>query len=307
MRGQGMCRSILGSHISHCQLAPAVDIIWRNRSRQPRKTHTLEPRMSQTESYPSSFDGLLEILARLRGPDGCPWDREQTRHSLKRQFVEEVFELLEAIDQDDADLMAEELGDVLLHLAYQLRMGEETGDFRSTEVFAKLVEKLVRRHPHVFGGAIARDAREVEASWEAIKRREREETQDEDASMLRGVPKGMPSLAYAQTIQVRAARTGFDWDDYRGVLEKVSEELGELAETETEPERERELGDLLFSIVNAARWLDLDAEGALRKANARFYQRFARMEALSRQRGLSFLDLPMEHKESLWREAKAAE
>ena len=206
--------------------------------------------MTQPESYPSSFDGLLEILARLRGPDGCPWDREQTRHSLKRQLVEEVYELLEAIDRDDADLMAEELGDVLLHLAYQLRMGEEAGDFRSTEVFAKLVEKLVRRHPHVFGGATARDARDVEASWEAIKRRERAETQDEDASMLQGVPKGMPSLAYAQTIQVRAARTGFDWDDYEGVLEKVSEELRELAETETEPDRERELGDLLFSLVN---------------------------------------------------------
>ena len=260
--------------------------------------------MTQTERYPSTFDGLLQLLDRLRGPEGCPWDREQTRHSLKRQLLEECYELLEAIDEDDAQGIASELGDVMLHAGFQLRLGEEAGEFTSTEVFAKLIEKLVRRHPHVFGDKTAGDAREVEANWEEIKRKEREEDPGKDTSLLEGVPKGMPSLAYAQTVQVRAARTGFDWDDYHGVIDKVAEEAQELRAAESEQEREHELGDLLFSMVNAARWLDIDAEAALRQANARFYSRFSRIESLSRERGLSFLDMPLRDKESLWQEAK---
>ena len=256
------------------------------------------------EKYPSTFEGLLQLLERLRGPDGCPWDREQTRQSLRRQFVEEFYELLEAIDQDDAAHMADELGDVMLHIGFQLRLGEEAGDFTPSDVLAKLIEKLVRRHPHVFGDVAAGDAREVEANWEEIKRKEREDQPGNEASLLEGVPRGMPSLAYAQTVQVRAARTGFDWDDFSGVLGKVAEEVGELEEVESGPDRERELGDLLFSMVNAARWLGVDAEAALRQANSRFYTRFARMESLSRERDLSFLDMPLEDKESLWQEAK---
>ena len=263
--------------------------------------------MTHAERYPSSFDGLRQVLQHLRSPEGCPWDREQTRHSLKGQFLEECYELLEAMDGDDAQRIVEELGDVLLHVAYQLRFGEEASEFDSEEVFGRLVDKLVRRHPHVFGDAEARDAGEVETSWEAIKRREREEEPGEERSMLDGVPRGMPSLGYSQTIQARAARAGFDWDDYGGVLDKVSEELRELETAGSEEEREAELGDVLFSMVNASRWLGVDAEGALRRANARFYERFARMESLSRRRGVSFLDLPMEEKELLWQEAKGLE
>ena len=267
----------------------------------------MELRMTEDQSFPSTFEGLLQLLQRLRGPDGCPWDREQTRQSLRRQFVEEFYELLEAIDQDDATHMAEELGDVMLHMGFQLRLGEEAGEFTPSEVLARLIEKLVRRHPHVFGDAAAGDARDVEANWEEIKQKEREGQPGNEASLLEGVPRGMPSLAYAQTVQVRAARTGFDWDDYSGVVAKVAEEVEELEEVESVPDRERELGDLLFSMVNAARWLGVDAEAALRQANARFFTRFARMESLSRERNLSFLDMPLEDKESLWQEAKRLE
>ena len=257
-----------------------------------------------SNNYPSTYDGLLQLLQDLRGPDGCPWDREQTSDSLKRQFLEECYELLEAIDQRDNRKLVEELGDVMLHLAFQLQIGVEAGTLTQERVFQTLIEKLVRRHPHVFGDAEAGDAREVESNWEAIKRTERAEA---DTSLLEGVPKGMPCLAYAQTMQVRAARTGFDWDDFRGVLAKVAEELEELDTVESALERERELGDLLFSIVNAARWLGVDAEGALRQSNARFFLRFATMERLSRERGQSFPDLSLDEKESLWQQAKTLE
>jgi MazG family protein len=266
--------------------------------------------MSNQARYPSAYEGLLQILERLRGPDGCPWDREQTRESLKSQLLEECYELIEAIEHGDAQELVEELGDVLLNVAFQVQIGQENGEFTSEQVFQALIEKLVRRHPHVFGddpllSPLARgttgglDARQVEANWEALRRKEKQ-----GASILDGVPRQMPALAYAQSVQVRAARTGFDWDDFQGVLGKVVEELKELEDTESDAEREQELGDLLFSLVNAARWLGLDAEGALRQANSRFYRRFATMEKLSHERGLSFSDLPLAEKEALWQEAK---
>ena len=251
--------------------------------------------------YASTYEGLLELVERLRGPDGCPWDREQTRDSLKGLFLEECYELVEAIEQDDPEKLVEELGDVLFHVAFQLQIAREKGEFAQERVFETLVDKLVRRHPHVFGDAEAADAGEVLENWDAIKRREMSGT---DSSILDGVPRTMPGLSYAQAVQDRAARMGFDWEDYRGVLDKVAEELRELDEAQSEPKREGELGDLLFSVVNAARWLGVDAEGALRHSNARFYQRFTAMEKLSHQRGLSFPELPMGEKEALWQEVK---
>ncbi len=256
------------------------------------------------QDYPASFDGLLQLVERLRGPQGCPWDRQQTRDSLKPQFLEECYELLEAMDQGDASRLLEELGDVLLHVAFQLQLARERGEFTGADVFRQLIAKLVRRHPHVFGDVQVASAEEVVSNWQAIKGQEQAGT---EASILDGVPRQMPALAYAQAVQERAARVGFDWEDFQGVLAKVVEELREVEAASPGAEREKELGDLLFSLVNASRWLGVDAEGALRQADARFYRRFVAMERLCRQRGLSFKDLPMQEKEALWQEAKRLE
>lgn len=259
--------------------------------------------MDTDQPYPSTYEGLTQLVLRLRGPDGCPWDREQTRESLKGMILEECYELVEAIEGGAIDGLVEELGDVLFLIAFQLRIATETDEFAEERVFGSLIRKLVRRHPHVFGDATASDSKEVLANWDEFKRRER----DANSSVLDGVPKTAPALAYAQQVQRRTARAGFDWDNYQGVVAKVSEEVQEIESAESESERETEFGDLFFSLVNAARWLDIDAEGALRHANAKFHSRFTAMEALSRQRGTSFPDLSMEEKEALWEEAKLSE
>ena len=260
--------------------------------------------MSEDPKYPSTYDGLHLLVERLRGSDGCPWDREQTRDSMKRLFLQECYELIEAIEQGDAQKMVEELGDVLFHLAFQVRIGEEVGELTREQVLRSVIEKLVRRHPHVFGDMQVSDIRELKANWDAIKR---DEKMDKDASALDGVPRQMPALSYAQEIQERAARTGFDWDDVQGVLDKAAEELSELRDARSQAERESELGDVLFSMVNLARWLSVDAEETLRRANARFYGRFNSMERLSRERGVAFADLSPDEKEALWQEGKRLE
>ena len=257
--------------------------------------------MTTSEQFSGTFDGLLALVERLRSPSGCPWDREQTRDSMKRHLLEECHELIEAIEADKPELMVEELGDVLFHLAFQIHLGKESGESTEGEVFRKSIDKLVRRHPHVFGSDTVSDAREVEARWNAHKR---EEQADGSASVVDGVPKGLPALAYAQSIQERAAWSGFDWEDVRGVVEKVREELDELQQARTPEEREAELGDVLFAIVNVGRWLGTDADGALRQASARFRDRFVSMEEISRKRGLSFDGLSLAEKEELWQEAK---
>lgn len=241
------------------------------------------------------------MLKRLRGPDGCPWDREQTHDSLKHLLLEECYELIEAIDEGDTDGLIDELGDVLFHVALQVQIADEAGLFGQGQVIQALIQKLVRRHPHVFADTKAADAREVEANWEVSKQRERGRA---DTSMLDGVPKSMPALSYARSVQQRAARNGFDWEDFSGVLDKVTEELAEIASARSAEATERELGDLLFSIVNAARWMGVDPEGALRHANSRFYARFVTMEKLGRDRDLAFRELSLDEKVSLWQEAK---
>ncbi|MBM3944654.1 MAG: nucleoside triphosphate pyrophosphohydrolase [SAR202 cluster bacterium] len=256
---------------------------------------------SERSPHSPDFAGLLQLVAFLRGPKGCPWDKDQTRESLKRQFLEESYEVVQGIDNGDPTGLAEELGDVLLHIAFQMRIASEQGDFTPGDVFQRLEDKLVRRHPHVFASADARSAGEVEANWEELKRRERK---DSGASALDGVPKAMPALGYAQAVQVRAARLGFDWEDASGVAAKVAEEIGELEAASTPGEREAELGDLLFSLVNLCRWHKVDAEGALRKANARFYSRFTHMERAASKQDRSFKDMTMDEKEALWRQAK---
>ena len=258
--------------------------------------------MDTSPDYPSTFDGLLQLVGHLRGPAGCPWDREQTSESMKPNILEECYELLEAIDEGDAGKKLEELGDVMFHLAFQVQLGKEEGAFDEEQVFGAVNKKLTGRHPHVFGDATASDAREVESGWHDIKRRERG---DAKVSVLDGVPQELPALSRAEALQERAARSGFDWEDAEGVVEKVREELDELQAARSPAELEAELGDILFSIVNLARWLGVDAEGALRRTDARFRRRFSLMEKMSRERGVTFDGLALPDKEKLWQEAKS--
>jgi tetrapyrrole methylase family protein/MazG family protein len=258
--------------------------------------------MSGHERYSSTFAGLQRLAGRLRGPNGCPWDREQTRASMKRYILEECYELLEAIDEMDDAKLIEETGDVLFHLAFQIQLGVEEGAFTEAQVFRTVIEKLVRRHPHVFGTVEASDPREIEALWHDIKQGEHGKTR---ASALEGVPIAMPALSSAQALQERAARAGFDWDDVEGAFSKVAEELAELRQAGSPDEVEAELGDVLSSVVSLGRWLGADAEGALRVANTRFRRRFALMERHCEERGVTFDGLDMGEKEALWQEAKA--
>ncbi|MBI2855757.1 MAG: nucleoside triphosphate pyrophosphohydrolase [Chloroflexi bacterium] len=254
-----------------------------------------------------TYHALEQVVARLLAPGGCPWDREQTHQSLKRNHREECYELIEAIDSDDPENMAEELGDILVQVAFHIRLAQEAGRFGPQEVFTAINEKLIRRHPHVFGDGEARTSEEVKAHWEAIKQQEKQSKEGKDTpSRLDGVPRTLPALAYAQLVQDRASLAGFDWDRMEGVLDKVYEEVKELKEAASQDEREHELGDLLFTLVNTGRWLGLQTEDTLRHANQRFYRRFAYMEGLCRGRGIEFTDLTMDEKEALWQEAKTA-
>ena len=254
-----------------------------------------------SDHYPGTFEGLLALVERLRGPSGCPWDQEQARASMRRYVLEECYELVEAIDSENAERILDELGDVLFHLALQVQFGKELGEFTEEQVMGRQIEKLVRRHPHVFGDSQASNAREVEAQWQVLKQRERE---DGGASLLGEVPRAMPALSYAHAIQERAARVGFGWDDVGGVIDKVREELDELQSAETPAAREAELGDVMFALVNLGRWLGIDAESAVRTAGSRFRDRFTMMERLSGDRGLPFEGLSLAEREALWQEAK---
>jgi tetrapyrrole methylase family protein/MazG family protein len=220
---------------------------------------------------------------------------------MKRRLLEECHELIEAIEMDKPELIVEELGDVLFHLAFQVRLGEESGQFTDDHVFGTAIRKFVRRHTHVFGSDRLSNTREAEAHWSAHKREDRA---DASTSVVDGVPEGLPTLARTQSIQERAAWSGFDWEDVESVVEKVKEELAELHHSQTLEEREAELGDVLFALVNVGRWLGMDAEAALRQANTRFRDRFVLMEDLSSKRGLHFDELLLEEKEALWQEAK---
>ena len=252
------------------------------------------------------FQTLVDIVERLRAPGGCPWDREQTHESLKRNLVEEAYETMEAIDEGSPQLLAEELGDLLVQVAFHSDIAREAGEFEVSDVLTHINHKLVRRHPHVFSDTSVHDAREVERNWERIKAEERE-AKGERQSVVDGLPRDLPALAYAQLIQDRAARSGFEWEDISGVLDKVSEEVEELRAAESQEERVHELGDLLFVMVNLARWLNVQAEDALRQGNRRFHWRYKKMEELAGERGQDFAQLSLDEKEELWQEAKRLE
>jgi tetrapyrrole methylase family protein / MazG family protein len=249
---------------------------------------------------------LQDTVARLRAPGGCPWDREQTHQSLRENLLEETYEVLAALDAEDDDKLCEELGDLLMQIAMHVQIATEEGAFRFADVVERIDAKLRRRHPHVFGDLAVRDTGEVLLNWEAIKSGERVTAVGQEVSRLAGVPAILPALARAQALAGRVARYGFDWPDVHGVLAKVDEELQELASAGSVEEQEQELGDLLFSLANVARWLGIDAESALRMASDRFAQRYAAMEREARARGLNLLDMPPGEKEALWQETRAA-
>jgi tetrapyrrole methylase family protein / MazG family protein len=250
----------------------------------------------------SPVDRLRNIVARLRSPDGCPWDREQTHQSLKPHLIEECYELIDAIDAGDDKEMKEELGDLLLQVVLHSQMASEENRFSLEDVAAEIADKLVHRHPHVFGEIRLPDSAAVLRQWEVIKRAEKQERR----SALDGVPKGLPALARAQKVQGKAARVGFDWDEAEGALAKVREELREV-ESASENRLQEEIGDLLFAVVNFARKKKLDAEQLLNQATAKFAARFQSIERLAEARGLEFGALTLPQMDQLWEEAKAGE
>ena len=248
----------------------------------------------------SKFNKLVKIIARLRAPDGCPWDKEQTHQTLRANLLAECYEALEALDKGDATKLCEELGDLLLQIVLHAQIAKDDGEFEIGDVIESIATKIIRRHPHVFGKAKVRDAEEVMHNWEALKKAER----DEGESMLAGVPKDMPALAYAYEISRRAVRVGFEWKNIEGVIDKLAEEIKEIKDADSLEEKEREYGDLLFTLVNIARWEGIDAEAALRNANRKFYTRFTRMEDICKERGLSLDKLSFEEMDRLWEEVK---
>ncbi len=244
-----------------------------------------------------SIDRLRTIMTRLRDPDtGCEWDSVQTHKSIARYAIEEAYEVVDAIEREHMDELADELGDLQLQVIFHARMAEERGDFDFDDVIDRISDKMERRHPHIFGDAPDGGHH----SWEEVKAAERAEKADQSA--LAGVARALPALERAQKLQKRAARTGFDWPDETGPRAKVDEELEELAEARDAEHRAEEMGDLLFAVVNLARFLKIDAEDALRKANDKFERRFRSIEVEP-----GFSDSDLDGKEALWRAAKAAE
>ncbi|WNB92025.1 nucleoside triphosphate pyrophosphohydrolase [Bacillus sp. NEB1478] len=247
------------------------------------------------------FSFLKNVIARLRGPGGCPWDQKQTHVTLKKYLIEEAYEVLDAIDEEDDEAIAEELGDVMLQILLHAQIGEEEGFFAIEDVIEALTEKMIRRHPHVFGDVKAEDADEVVANWEAIKAKEKGKLERE--SLLDGVPTGLPAMQRAFQYQKKAAKVGFDWEDIEPVYDKIMEELKEFQDAEGE-EQLKELGDILFSVVNLARFYKIDPEEALNATNRKFYKRFNYIESSLKAKNLSFDDVSLEEMDRFWNEAK---
>jgi tetrapyrrole methylase family protein / MazG family protein len=267
------------------------------------------------------FERLVALQARLRAPDGCPWDREQTHATLRTYLVEEAYEVLDAMKSGDDAKFAEEMGDLLLQIVFHSQIAAEQGRFTATDVIREVHEKMVRRHPHVFGEKRARDAAEVLRNWEQIKAQERQgaqerkgnsaaKSEEKPKSLLDGVPRTLPATMEGLQLTRKASRAGFDWDSAEGVFEKLHEECAELrraSETKDAGRVEEEMGDLLFAAVNLARFLQVDPEIALKNANAKFARRFRKMEQLSAENGQAFTELSRDDKEKLWEVAKRGE
>lgn len=256
----------------------------------------------------TSLEGFQEIVAHLRAPEGCPWDREQTMESLGPDMVEEAYEALSAIEEGDMDGIREELGDLLLVILLLAQIASEEGEFTFASVVQGIHSKIVRRHPHVFGEVQVDGAAGVLKNWENLKAEERKAkgkaNHEEAKGMLDSIPKALPALLQAQEYQDRAAHVGFDWPDIEGVVDKLMEEWEEVKQAETPEEREDELGDLLFAMVNLVRWYKANAETVLRQTNRRFKQRFAHIEQSARAQGRKLTEMSLDEMEALWQEAK---
>ncbi|MBI5935789.1 MAG: nucleoside triphosphate pyrophosphohydrolase [Chloroflexi bacterium] len=251
----------------------------------------------------TAFESFHEIVAHLRAPNGCPWDREQTHQSLRTHLLEESYETLEAIDSGDFASMREEFGDLLLQIVLNAQIASEEGQFNMNDVVKGIHDKIVRRHPHVFGEVKVDGVDGVLANWERLKEKERGKKK-EDKGLLDGVPVSLPALTQAQEYQDRAARVGFDWPEIEGVLDKVREEIEEIKAAQNLEEVTGELGDLFFVLVNLARWRKVDAESALREANLKFKKRFGYVEKGAKKQGRSLSDMTLEEMDGLWEEAK---
>jgi tetrapyrrole methylase family protein/MazG family protein len=260
------------------------------------------------ETELSGVKRLYEVMRQLRAPGGCPWDREQTLQTLKPCLLEETYELLEAMDGTDLALHVEELGDVLLQVVFQCAIREEEGLFTLDDVAKALAEKLIRRHPHVFGDAVADSSGQVLRNWEAIKQTEKGKAADRSA--IDGVPASLPALLKAQRVQAKASRVGFDWEDASGATEKIAEELQELREAVASGDKQKlteEAGDLLFSVVNYCRFLDVDAESALEGTNKKFSRRFREVERRVREQGRNLKACTLAEMDAIWDNVKEDE
>ena len=258
----------------------------------------------QKDKY--DFEDLLRIMEILRAPDGCMWDREQDHQSIRRNFIEETYEVCEAIDEQDAEHLKEELGDVLLQVVFHTQMEKEKGVFDIGDVTDGVCKKLIFRHPHIFGSVEVGSSEEILRNWDALKRVEKH--QETDTSALDSVARSLPGLIRAEKLQKKAAKVGFDWENVQGALDKVAEETAELQQAmDGSGDVEEELGDLLFAMVNVARHLKVDPERALEKTCDKFISRFASMERQAHAADKTLSDLPIEELDALWNKAKVAE
>ena len=283
----------------------AVEDIPLHELDRSRKIGSLTALYVPALSQPSGFETFQDIVAHLRAPEGCPWDREQTHQSLRTHLMEETYEALQALDDEDPEALKEELGDLMLQVVLQTQIAVEADEFSMADVLSSIREKLVRRHPHVFGDLKVADVDEVLHNWETLKAAERE-AEGRVKGALDGVPAGLPALAQAAEIQGRVARLGFDWPAIEGVMAKVLEEVDEILNAPDKASLAAEIGDLIFSVVNLARWKDIDPEAALRQANGRFRMRFAHIEASSRESGTPLSEMRLEEMNALWESAKGA-
>jgi len=250
-----------------------------------------------------SMERLIGIMAELRSQGGCPWDREQDHHTLKKYLIEEAYEVTDAIDSNNMNNLCEELGDLLLQVVFHAQIAEESGDFYLTDVIKGISDKLIRRHPHVFGSVVAQSSEEVIVNWEAIKSIEKTEVSNDQDYF--NIPKDLPSLYFAQKTQGKAAKVGFDWDNYEGPLAKVYEELEELKqEIENGKRIKEEMGDILFSIVNLSRFLSVDAEDALRQGTKKFQKRFIEMQKIMENENRVLSKMSLKEMDNYWQKVK---
>jgi MazG family protein len=300
-----------------------IDSVMPTRRKKAKKLRRRDARPVKSKKLSAGewFEKLVAVQARLRAPNGCPWDREQTHQTLRTYLIEEAYEVLDALEGGDDAKFAEEMGDLLLQIVFHSQIAREENRFTVSDVIREIHDKMVRRHPHVFGATRAKDSAEVLRNWEQIKAEERRSndrqaqpdgrpTPAKETSLMDGVSHGLPATLQGFQLTRKAARIGFDWESVEGVFEKLKEEAGEVTnalKANDAQKVEEELGDLLFAAINLARFLKVDPEIALSRANTKFSKRFRAMERLAREGGREFKDLPREEMEALWNTTKLSE